>query len=776
MLKWKAWRGALTAARAALTTVRGKLSQRRSWVIESWRVAYAIAWQRVHIIRIRAANWLNHRSKRIGGLVVATLMIGSFEISPIFEPQLHFLGDKEHLASVQQFLVTLGGALIGATAIAFSLIMFAMQVNVDRMPHGLFRKFGSDVRLLAAFISTFVLATGIAVASLIVEQKSIVEALMLAMWSTLLILLLFLNAYRRALVLISPSEQLRIVVATAHADMQRWVKRAKRLEPLLSKGLAAAQGDKPNDAASVDVPRTTFFRLFPSWTDGAVEALQYAIAFARRFAERGDHEVASAALNAIVAINASYTKAKGNTFFATNILIDSPFSSDGLINDSLEHLRQNVKLGLSRGDERQVEETFRAMTALAQVYLTIKYANGYATKTHANLAAGYLSSAVEACAPHNMPDVLMEGLRHMGSLAERMAFESESEAVAMGSEKIQLISVAGIARADHLPVTVCGVEQLVQVTLALVRNTSNRDIDFAISQVRNDLFTLAMLIVTRMNDTPLQSVHSIALAPYFSLTSANSLPTTLSQVVNAIVDAPEDDERAKRVVDRVEEWADDLFDPYKKLLLAAVAKRSGLTFDLLHWVRHVTTWLLAIASSAACSEHSRQELETDAKWLISTLSWIPDDRDSVTHVEASRPADILFEVAVDAFRFQYTQFAEEVCDLLLQWAFKAGRYHTGWASLQTALCGASAICALGIVSRAKLMNDVDTYLQRPEAPEPKIRHQAARRMRETAQQLRHNAYAFSSIDSAMGSVDAALLRPIIEDVAAKLDLEAHQSQ
>jgi len=310
MLKWKAWRGALTAARAALTTVRGKLSQRRSWVIESWRVAYAIAWQRVHIIRIKAANWLNHRSKRIGGLVVATLMIGSFEISPIFEPQLHFLGDKEHLASVQQFLVTLGGALIGATAIAFSLIMFAMQVNVDRMPHGLFRKFGSDVRLLAAFVSTFVLATGIAVASLIVEQKSIVEALVLAMWSTLLILLLFLNAYRRALVLISPSEQLRIVVATAHADMQRWVKRAKRLEPLLSKGLAAAQGDKPNDAASVDVPRTTFFCLFPSWTAGAVEALQYAIAFARRFAERGDHEVASAALNAIVAINASYTKAK----------------------------------------------------------------------------------------------------------------------------------------------------------------------------------------------------------------------------------------------------------------------------------------------------------------------------------------------------------------------------------------------------------------------------------------------------------------------------------
>jgi hypothetical protein len=84
----------------------------------------------------------------------------------------------------------------------------------------------------------------------------------------------------------------------------------------------------------------------------------------------------------------------------------------------LEHLRQNTRIGVTRGDEEQIEQTFRVFATLVQIYLTVDYSDEHAEKTHANVAAGYLAGAVESVVPHNMPDVLMEGLRLMGQSAQ----------------------------------------------------------------------------------------------------------------------------------------------------------------------------------------------------------------------------------------------------------------------------------------------------------------------------------------------------------------------
>jgi uncharacterized membrane protein len=60
---------------------------------------------------------------------------------------VYFSGASQ-ISNLRTLLVTVGGSLIGAAAISFSLIMFAMQINVDRMPHGLFFKFSTDIRVL----------------------------------------------------------------------------------------------------------------------------------------------------------------------------------------------------------------------------------------------------------------------------------------------------------------------------------------------------------------------------------------------------------------------------------------------------------------------------------------------------------------------------------------------------------------------------------------------------------------------------------------------------
>ena len=128
-------------------------------------------------------------------------------------------------------------------------------------------------------------------------------------------------------------------------------------------------------------------------------------------------------------------KAKGNTFFPTNYLVDNPLASDGFITNTLEHMRQSVQIGISRKDEQQVEQTFRAIAGLTQIYIGIDYGDKHATRSHAHLAAGYLSSAVEVVVQHDMADVLMEGVTLLGNVAKLIVRYKEPEHIETISEK-----------------------------------------------------------------------------------------------------------------------------------------------------------------------------------------------------------------------------------------------------------------------------------------------------------------------------------------------------
>lgn len=79
-------------------------------------------------------------------------------------------------------------------------------------------------------------------------------------------------------------------------------------------------------------------------------------------------------------------------------------------------------MAVARRDEQQIEQTLRAFAELARVYAAIDYATPHASKTHAHLAAGYLSAEVNAIVAQNMPDVLLEGARLMGHCAGMLLY------------------------------------------------------------------------------------------------------------------------------------------------------------------------------------------------------------------------------------------------------------------------------------------------------------------------------------------------------------------
>lgn len=727
---------------------------------ELWHHIYRAQYSAL-IFRTRHAGW-----------VASGVLFFLFWISLHFAPSIQ-LSLESHYASeialegLRALLLNIGGPLIGATAIVSSLVMFAMQVNIERMPHGLFRRLSSDRKLLAAFAAAFLIAIGVAALSSFVTRPNLAYVVLAAGWGVILVLCLFLYSFKRALSLISPTQQLNMVMRSAVNELQAWMRRADRAWALLERDDENKESPSTFDSTH-DVARTAYFKLNPHWTQGANQAVRYAMSFARRYAEQGDYEISGIALNLVVSINAAYIQAKGKTFYTTHLLVENPLTTDGFINDSLEHLRQHAHAAIARRDEKQIEQTLQAMAALVRIYLRIDYSSPLANKTHAHLAAGYLSAAVESIVPHNMADVLLEGLRLMGKSALHFLAFGKPDDIATLSEKIALIACTGSARETYRPVTMEGMQQLADITFDLIRSLGKRDIRFAAGEVRKDVALVANLFLA-IKDTPLFSTHSTFLGPYYSSTSQNGLRHRLTTLANALSEAKADDENAQTVIRNIEHWAEDMYQTEKELLLKAIGTKSHFTFDMIHWITGITELLLAVSNAAACKPHYKEKLQKHAQWLLATLTWVPDDKDTVVFLENFQMTEALFDAAFDAHNRGSYEFAADAGDYLLSWVFKGGKYQTGWGILETGLSGAAVFAlARGDAAVDTLKTKVTSLLAKADSPVQELRDSAARGLRETAETLSKHGYPTRHIEIAMQQSDHTKLRPLLHDLADML--------
>lgn len=728
----------------------------------------------------RAQHQLGVWKFRYGSIAFYALLLllvsASAHLSSALQNVLASYYSTEHaIEGLRGLILNVGSALIGAAAIVTSLVLFAMQVNIERMPHGLFRRLSADRKLLGAFALAFLLAIGVATLSTFVDQARLARVVLASSWSVVLILISFMYAYRRALVLINPLQQLGILIQDTRKELRSWARRAQRSIPLLERDESASSATSPSDSTH-DLARTAFFQINNRWTDGTKRAVRHAMSFAGRYAEQGDYEVSGAALNAVVGINAAYIESKGKTFYANNPFVDNPFSSDGFINDTLEHLRQNLQSGIARRDEQQIEQTLQAMAALVRVYLGIDYSSPYASKSHAQLAAGYLASAVQSVVPHGMADVLLEGQRLMGQSAQYLLANGDPNDIETLSEKIALIACTGCAREDYRPVTMEGMAQLANLTFDLLRCESH-DIHFAVGEVRRDVALVAKLFLN-VPDTPLSSSHSTFLGPYYSSTSMQSLRSRLTALANAISEAKPDNTDAQLVIRNIERWADGLYQTEKELLLEAVKAKSHFAFDMIHWITGVTEILLAVSNAPACDHHSQEELQKHARWLIATLTWIPDDKESITFVENFQMTGTLFEAAIDARNRGCDEIAKEIGESLLSWTFKGGKYQAGWGILEKGLCGLAAFALMaGDEQVSEFRTALAAHLSRESAPAQEIRDRAAREILERAESLYRHGHWSSRIDMVIARSDHEKLRPLLEDIADLLSPGmAHQTR
>lgn len=248
-----------------------------------------------------------------------------------------------------------------------------------------------------------------------------------------------------------------------------------------------------------------------------------------------------------------------------------------------------------------------------------------------------------------------------------------------------------------------------------------------------------------------------------------SFRARLTALVNALSNAQPDNADAQTVIRNIERWADGLYKTEKDLMLAAIKAKSHFTFDMIHWITGVTDILFAVSNAPACDGHSQQELRKHAHSLIATLTWIPDDKDTVTFVENFQMTEALFEAATGARNRDCEKIAKEIGEFLLSWTFKGGRYQTGWGILERGLCGLSVFALMGGNEQVQALKDsVVAHMSGESAPVQEIRNRAARDILKRAATLYRQGHWTSRIDIAIAQADHQKLRPLLEEIAGLL--------
>jgi len=677
------------------------------------------------------------------------------------------LGSRITTNAISSLLLALGAALIGGAALAFTLVMFAMQVNVERLPHGLFRRFSTDARLLSYFVAMFAIALGVTLSSLLADTISPGIAVLIAVWACLLVTGLLWITYRRALLLISPWAQLQLMEASTARSLQRSVRRARMLRPLLKNDSDGEEDEEPpflGPKPEFDTARGTIFQLDPNWAAEAGRAVSFAVSFAARFAEVGDYETSNASLVAIVRVNAHYVDARGKTFVGSHpfaSLTGLPAGGDSFISETLEQLRQYMHVALGRKDEQQIEQIFGAFGALTRVYLGIEYAVAGDSKHYAGLSAGYLTAAVKTVPSLKSPDVLMDGVRKIGVVGRILVANGMKSHVTTMSEAFQELALPSLLSPQLRMVVGTIMEEYADTLFALLISDEYK-VRFEAETLQKSVCQVVTLFL-QVPETSIIGEHSSYTKAFYSIAHMSSLCSKLTALTDFIINAKADDENSERVVRHVQGWADELWKPHRELLQRAVEKRSQLTFDLIHWISQVSQMLMAMAAARVTNAHLGADLRNSALSLAMTLSWIPQDKETIDIAERFLLYEEFLNMAQAAQEYEATDISEKIQEVMLDRACSVAAEEAGGQSLTQTLQG---MCVLAVKSgEANAITDLQKRLEERLSRGNGLSQEYRDR---TAMRISKSDHSLSGMGFAMSQVDRQLLQQALEACAAAL--------
>lgn len=705
--------------------------------------------------------------KRLGLCVFAILILlclaSTFAQTLLTSLLYQFSNPTDLVERLRSLLIAVGSALMGASVIISSLILFALQINVERMPHGLFRKLTSDWYLLCAIGGVFALAISVAVLSLFISTATVAMGIIIAFWLVVFQIFLFYLSYRRALTLINPSRQLSMLVDQVRYELEAWGKKADRAAELWKSDSDDRNRSDKSSKSDHDIGKAVFFKQFPGGTKSALEGIDHAMAFATRYAEHGDYDVSAEAWNSIATINLIYVRAKGKTFYAGDPYGIGPSPTDEVINHSLEHARRIGEIARSRQDERQITQTFAAIALLINVYLRIDYSSLKETKQHAILGAEYLAREVRRTVSYDMPDVTMNGLRQLGDAGKGILKASYCSDVVLVTQSIAKISAEGVAKESNHPITLSGMQQLSDLMMDLLRTEAAR-IKYPVQEVRKNI-ELVCTIFLEVPDSPLRDSHRTYLGPYYSVTDASAFVSKLAQLVNIAVGAESDEKQVTRFIENVEQWAEDASMHHGNILSLAVKKRSALSFDLMYWTVLVADMLLALRNCPACPDYIKDRLKNNVIKLVWSFLNVPDEKDSIEFLENYQLTERVVEAAVNSLDRKCLEALDACRAVLLSWMYRGAGPESQFRRLDNFIVALIALDLLAWETRGdQLKISLKRRIAAGELPNRQDWVEATDRILDRFPNIEYEVPLDSAVVQLVGRVDRMKLREVLEEV------------
>ncbi len=613
-------------------------------------------------------------------LIIIFIFLLANQTSPFLQSLL--IGNLETLKSL---FVSVGSGFISATAIVFTLIIFVLQINVERLPYGLFKQLSSDKKILLPFIFALSFSILITSLSLFIEKDFESSYFLFFLILTISIIYLFLYSFKRALLLINPIQQLNMMVDSSSEDLNYAIKLFNRT---ISASQKIALLEEQNLWPNHDIAKWHFFDKNKNWRLKSEKAIDYSVSFVISNAQKNDYEITSAALNAIVLINSAYIKAKGNTFFQ-NSIITNPKYHDNFLMYTLEHLRKLLIMAINKPDEQYIEQILNTYVKLTEIYTQIDYP-GYEnhSKEHAALVVGYFISGVELIFPKQMIDVLMESSIYSGNITKILLKEGDTFHAKNTISLLEKLSTFGAISTKTGPVTQIAMEQLSDILFNSLINRELND-NYFFKDINKAIFNTTKVFLLAP-DNQLRNMQTY-LDPIYSSFDQNSFLFKLNLLVNQLL--IENISEGSVIINNLEQWSEEISQDIKDILLLAVESNSFFTSFIVEWINTISECLLVAVNSPHSSATDKRKLEDNAMKIFAKLTFIPYKKESISFVETFQITNKYFEIIRKGSIRNCNKFMLYVQDNYIYWAFGTSHLITGWDTFKMSILG---LCILAI--------------------------------------------------------------------------------
>ena len=415
--------------------------------------------------------------------------------------------------------------------------------------------------------------------------------------------------------------------------------------------------------------------------------------YARTYAKTGDSQIVGTALYTVTKINDAYINAKGRTFYSHNELVNDNRSSDRIVSHTLEAYRQSIRNAVRSNDETEITQLLAELSTLAVAYSKIPYPRPIDPLYHATLAVGYTTQEILEMLPHVTTDVMMQGARNIADLSG--LFLKSPDLLAQQSLSSALVKIAeyGLRSPKDSAATITAIEQISRMSVLLIRAPEG-DADRAHESVTKQVFGFAELVFMTP-DTGFTSSHANYLSPYFGgsiVLDVATFDVQLTTIVNAALAADENNSGAKRIIENLAGWSKELPQHVRNLLKAATDTHTRYSASIVWWIINISTALYAASTVKAGADHDREILKDRASWIISAISFIPHDGDSVSVMRAVRIPEQLLRTARQLINFNLNDEVVNLGKLIDGWLLGTIP-HTSFYEVAEGLLGLAALYA-----------------------------------------------------------------------------------